>query len=216
MAYGSSQARGWIRAVAASLHHSHRNAGSELHLQPTPQLMAIPDLWPRIKPAPSRILVRFISIAPQQKLPRPALEAISLFSPEGTWKEGVSGPKSALPPVSAESATSCHCPLQSLSKFTWATSGSLACFLCARASPSSCHLPEPQKVPALTAPLCWLSSACTTFHPSPYLEWAPYMPLAYVGGGGCWTSMASVLLWPREKLTVLGDGWQRASWPLCL
>ena len=46
IAYGNSQARGQIRATAASLHHSHGNTGSELclhHLQPTPQLMAMPD-----------------------------------------------------------------------------------------------------------------------------------------------------------------------------
>ena len=36
-AYG---ARGQIRATAASLHHSHSNSGSELHLRPTPQLTA--------------------------------------------------------------------------------------------------------------------------------------------------------------------------------
>ena len=42
-AYGGSQARGPIRAVAAGLHQSHSNAGSESHLQPTPQLMATPD-----------------------------------------------------------------------------------------------------------------------------------------------------------------------------
>ena len=41
MAYGGSQARGPIGAVAASLHHSH--AGSEPCLQPTPQLTAMPD-----------------------------------------------------------------------------------------------------------------------------------------------------------------------------
>ena len=40
MAYGSSQARGQIQAIAAGLHHSHSNDGSELRLQPTPQLMA--------------------------------------------------------------------------------------------------------------------------------------------------------------------------------
>ena len=34
-AYGGSQARGIIRAVATSLHHSHR--GSKPHLQPTPR-----------------------------------------------------------------------------------------------------------------------------------------------------------------------------------
>ena len=38
VAYGSSQASGWIGAAAASLRHSHSNARSELHLPPTPQL----------------------------------------------------------------------------------------------------------------------------------------------------------------------------------
>ena len=42
-AYGGSQARGQIRAVAAGLHHSHSNSGSKPHLQPTPQLMAALD-----------------------------------------------------------------------------------------------------------------------------------------------------------------------------
>ena len=42
-AYGVSQARGLIGAVAASLRQSHSNAGSEPHLQPTPQLTATPD-----------------------------------------------------------------------------------------------------------------------------------------------------------------------------
>ena len=46
-ACGGSQARGPImgpiRATAAGLHPSHSNARSELHLQPTPQLMATPD-----------------------------------------------------------------------------------------------------------------------------------------------------------------------------
>ena len=37
-AYGSSQARGCIRAAAASLHHSHSNTGAEWSLQATPQL----------------------------------------------------------------------------------------------------------------------------------------------------------------------------------
>ena len=40
-AYGSSQARGPIRAAAAS--HSHSNAGSEPRLWPTPWLMATLD-----------------------------------------------------------------------------------------------------------------------------------------------------------------------------
>ena len=40
-AYGSSQARGKIGAVAAS--HSHSNVESKPHLQPTSQLMPTPD-----------------------------------------------------------------------------------------------------------------------------------------------------------------------------
>ena len=42
-AYGGSQARGWIGAIGAGLHHSHSNAGPKLCLRPTPQLMAMPD-----------------------------------------------------------------------------------------------------------------------------------------------------------------------------
>ena len=45
-AYVSSQTRGRIRAVAAGLHHSHSNAGSEPSLQPTPQLTAMLDPSP--------------------------------------------------------------------------------------------------------------------------------------------------------------------------
>ena len=43
VAYGGSLARGLIGHVAASLCHSHRNAESEPCLQPTPQLMEMPD-----------------------------------------------------------------------------------------------------------------------------------------------------------------------------
>ena len=42
-AYGGSQARGLIGAVAASLHQSQSNTSSEPRLRPTPQLMATPD-----------------------------------------------------------------------------------------------------------------------------------------------------------------------------
>ena len=42
-AYGGSKARGQIGATAASLHHRCSNTGSEPCLQPTPQLMAMPD-----------------------------------------------------------------------------------------------------------------------------------------------------------------------------
>ena len=40
MEYGSSQARGQFRAVAAGLCHSQSNAGSKPHQRPTPQLTA--------------------------------------------------------------------------------------------------------------------------------------------------------------------------------
>ena len=43
LAYGGPQLRGQVRAVAAGLHHSHSNTGSEPCLRPTPQLTATPD-----------------------------------------------------------------------------------------------------------------------------------------------------------------------------
>ena len=46
MAYGGAQARGPIGATVASLHYSHSNAGSQLCLQPSPQLKAMPDPSP--------------------------------------------------------------------------------------------------------------------------------------------------------------------------
>ena len=42
-AYGGSQAKGAIRAVASRLHHSLSNAGCQPRLQPTPQLTATQD-----------------------------------------------------------------------------------------------------------------------------------------------------------------------------
>ena len=42
-ACGNSQARGQIGGAAASLHHSHGNAGSQPSLGPTLQLAATPD-----------------------------------------------------------------------------------------------------------------------------------------------------------------------------
>ena len=41
VAYRDSQARGWIKAVAAVLHHSHSNTGSKPHLWPKQQLRAM-------------------------------------------------------------------------------------------------------------------------------------------------------------------------------
>ena len=42
-AYGGSQARGGMGAIAAGLLQSHSNEGSELCLRPTPQHTAMPD-----------------------------------------------------------------------------------------------------------------------------------------------------------------------------
>ena len=43
VAYGGSQARGRIGAVATGLRQSHSNAGYELHLRAVPQFTAMPD-----------------------------------------------------------------------------------------------------------------------------------------------------------------------------
>ena len=43
MAYGGSQARGPVGAVAIGLRHRHSNARSEPRLRPTPQLTATLD-----------------------------------------------------------------------------------------------------------------------------------------------------------------------------
>ena len=45
-AYGGSQARGLIGAVAIGLHHNHSNTISEPSLRPTPQLTATPGPQP--------------------------------------------------------------------------------------------------------------------------------------------------------------------------
>ena len=45
-AYGGSQARGLIGAIAAGLQHSHSNERPDLSLQAAPQLRAMPDPEP--------------------------------------------------------------------------------------------------------------------------------------------------------------------------
>ena len=75
-AYGGSQARGLIGAVAASLCHCHSNARSELRLQPTSTYTTAHSSagslthWarPGIEPTTSWFLVRFVSAAPRQEL----------------------------------------------------------------------------------------------------------------------------------------------------
>ena len=68
VAHGSSQARGLIRAAAASLHHSHSNAGSKLRLRPTPQLTATHSAWLGLKPA-SSWLSGSLTAEPQRERP---------------------------------------------------------------------------------------------------------------------------------------------------
>ena len=72
MAYGHSQARVQIGAIASGLCYSHSHTGSEPHLPPTPQLMQcrILNHWvrPGIKPASSWMLVRFVSAEPRWEL----------------------------------------------------------------------------------------------------------------------------------------------------
>ena len=69
MAYGGSQARGWIGAVVTDPHHS--NTRSKQHLQPILELMAVPlTHWarPGIESVSSWMLVRFVSTEPWQEL----------------------------------------------------------------------------------------------------------------------------------------------------
>ena len=71
VAYGGSQARGLMAAAATSLCHSHSNARSELHLQPTPQCNArLLTHWARpvMEPATSWFVVGFVSTSPQWEL----------------------------------------------------------------------------------------------------------------------------------------------------
>ena len=75
-AYGGSQARGQIRAAAASLYHSHSNIGSEPHLRPTSQLtgnarsLTHPtERGQGLNQCP-HILVRFATAEPGRELPR--------------------------------------------------------------------------------------------------------------------------------------------------
>ena len=68
-AYGSSQARGRIGAVATSLRQSHSNTRSEPY---SSQQRRILTHWarPGIKPSSSWIVVRSVTTEPQWELPR--------------------------------------------------------------------------------------------------------------------------------------------------
>ena len=60
VAHGSSQTRGRFRATAASLHHSHSNARSKPHLQPTPWILA-PEQGQGLNPASSWTLCQVLN-----------------------------------------------------------------------------------------------------------------------------------------------------------
>ena len=73
-AYGDSQAKGLIGAVAAGLHQSRSNTGSEPRLQPTPQLKAMPDPRPTEQdqgpnPQPHGSWLDLLTTEPQRELP---------------------------------------------------------------------------------------------------------------------------------------------------
>ena len=64
-AFGSSQTRGRIGAVAASQCHSRSNTRSKQHLPPSLQLMATHWVRPEIEPVSSWTLVGFYTAEPQ-------------------------------------------------------------------------------------------------------------------------------------------------------
>ena len=71
-AYGSSQARGWIRAAAAGLHHSHSKTRSEPHLRlhHSSQQLRILNPLSEARDWTSWILVGFLTSWATRKLPR--------------------------------------------------------------------------------------------------------------------------------------------------
>ena len=75
-AYGGSQARGLIEAIAAS------NVGSEPHLRPTPQLTAMPDPQPtergqRSNPQPHGSQLDSLTIEPRRETPELGFKSFS-------------------------------------------------------------------------------------------------------------------------------------------
>ena len=80
-AYGRSQIRGQISAVAASLRHSHSNIGSETHVTYTHGNSGSLTHWmrPGIKLVPSWILVRFVSSEPWWEFPKDTLFWLQIF-----------------------------------------------------------------------------------------------------------------------------------------
>ena len=71
--HGSSQAEGRIGSVAASLHHSHSNTGSELRLHHSSRPRQILNSLSKIEPTSWWILVRLVTTEPRWELLRIAI-----------------------------------------------------------------------------------------------------------------------------------------------
>ena len=114
VAYGGSQARISVGAIAASHSHSYSNAGSEPCLQPTPRLTAAPDLSPTewcqgMEPESSRILAGFITDEPQWKLPLTLFSHVLTLSQKNcSSKFQGSSAMLMIPSLLVSSAFSCH------------------------------------------------------------------------------------------------------------
>jgi len=76
LAYGSSQARGWIGAAAASLCHKHSNTRSKLHLQLHRSSWQQWIIDPVIEPTPSWILVRVLNPLSTTRILAPSFDQV--------------------------------------------------------------------------------------------------------------------------------------------
>ena len=101
-AYGGSQARGPIGAVAASLRQSHSNARSEPHLRPIPRRILNPLSEARDQTrnlmVPSRIHFHCaMTGTPQNKIWMPASQTHSSHGPPGLRKWHSNCPRCSAP-----------------------------------------------------------------------------------------------------------------------
>ena len=87
--YGSSQARDWIGATTAGLHHSHSSTRSKLSVTYTAAHSNTGSLthWamPGIEPMSSWMLLEFFTTESQQELPRSPNFLLSLQSNRIRW-----------------------------------------------------------------------------------------------------------------------------------
>ena len=80
VAYGSSQAKGWMGATAAGLHHSHSNIGYATYTIAHGNTRSLTH-WarPGIEPSSSWMLVGFTSTVPQRELLKNFFFSLFLF-----------------------------------------------------------------------------------------------------------------------------------------